>query len=223
MSQINKADTSASQASQGDSDSAVRQAPRWPMWLGFLLPILIVFFVALGFYYFELLPQQSNLINKVQPKVEIGKDYYVLVPLVELSSTNASDESWDSYNNSAPDVRVEIYWKNQRVYRSSTKTDSFVAKWSNAEFDLIGMALSGKSTSVDEALQAARINIRQGDEIEVRVYDEDMLGSSEEAGKKQFTTSDLHLGDTVHNLSQPGLRRIILRVLDMDTPPDIFK
>ena len=223
MKQIESSNKSANQLQEKESAPKEQFQKSWPIWLGFIIPIAIVGLAAAGFYYLELLPQQTASGAAKQSKTVIGKDYYVLVTLVELSKSNLQNESWDEYNNSAPDISVEVFWKGQRVYRSSTKTDSFVAKWSNAEFDLIGMALSGKSTSVDEAIRAARINIRSGDEIEVRVYDEDLLGIKEEAGRKRFATSDLTIGDTTYSYKEEGIKRIILRVLDMDSPPDMFK
>jgi hypothetical protein len=153
----------------------------------------------------------------------LGQDYYVFVSLVELSDKNNNGIEWDEYPPSAPDIKVEIQWKNKIVYSSTTKDDTFLAKWSNASVDIMDLALSGKGASVDSAIQAARINISEKDYIEIRVFDVDLLGSSDLAGSKLIKSTDLVLGDQLLSYPSGAIRRIKLRVLSMDQAPDILQ
>jgi len=147
-------------------------------------------------------------------RVELGKDYYVGVSLVELSETDSEGESWDSYNKSGPDIVVEIHWKGNRIYRSTKKEDSFIAHWSETELDLRNVALSGTGTSADSLIQAARLNIREGEDIEVKVFDADLV-DDEFVGSKIFETADLVLGERSYNYEGPGIKRISLRVKEL--------
>ena len=154
-------------------------------------------------------------------KVQVGFDYYVSATVIELTELDPQGESWDS-NNSAPDIYYEIYWKGSRIFQSTTKDDSFIAKWSNAEIDLKQLALNGGTTSLDNLVQAARLNIKADEHIELRVYDSDIV-DSQIAGSVMFASKDLLVGDTTYEYIKPGVRRIVLRVSDMSKPVDVAK
>ena len=171
-----------------------------------------------------MLAKPSGLSSSVTSptKVQIGKDYYVSASIVELTALNPDGNSWDSLTSSAPDIYYEIYWKGTRVFSSATKDDTFLAKWSNAEIDLKKLALNGGTTSLDNLIQAARLNIKEDENIEVRVYDSDVV-ESQLAGIKTFASRDLAIGDTSYEYKEPGIKRIILRVSDMSNPVDVAK
>jgi len=158
------------------------------------------------------LPSQKT--SSILSEVEVGKDYYVSVSLVELSEKNKEGEPWDSVSESGPDIFVEIYWKGNRIYRSTTKEDTFVAKWSNGELNLRSMALQGGRTSMDDVIKAARVNIKEEDEIEVRVYDADLVGNTL-AGVLTLPLAKLNPGDTVYRDVSATVKRLSLRVTDM--------
>jgi len=210
--------------SQNLPESEATSSPAKPShWKAFLIPILIVLLTGACFYFFEIRLSSTKVLRKEAPQVTLGRDYYVTASVVELTPKNAKDESWDKYNNTAPDIYFEIYWKDQRVFQSTTKEDALVGKWSNAEVNIIDMALKGKSASVDAAIRAARINIAKDEKIEIKVYDSDLLGTEELAGSKRFLTSELRIGDTPYIYQQPGIRRLVLRVMDMQQTPDVLK
>ena len=77
-----------------------------------------------------------------------------------------------------------------------------------------------RGTSIDSLVQAARLNIQPGESIEIVVYDSDVL-KNDLAGKKFFASPDLKLSDTTYEFSEPGIKRMILRVQDMSQPPDV--
>ena len=154
-------------------------------------------------------------------QVELGKDYYVSAVLVELKERDAAGEPWDGYNETGPDIYYEIAWKGTRIFRSTSKDDTFVAKWSNAELNVARMALQG-ATSLETLVQAARINIKNNETIEVEVFDADAV-QDDLAGKKSFETTELKVGDTTYEFSDTGIKRLILRVSDMTQPPDVSR
>ncbi len=155
--------------------------------------------------------------------VAVGKDYYVSVKLVELESLDPRGNAWDSVDSSAPDISVDLLWRGQRVYRSTMKSDTLIAKWSNGEIDLRRIALTGEKTSVESLISAARISIHPKEQIELVVYDQDLLGVSDEAGRVLLETAKLKVGDTTIDKPAPGIRRIEVTVSSMDSLPDVGK
>ena len=202
-------------------DSAKEYIVRW---LSLLVPACIV--VTTGLVYTSFVRSKTSASNVAvsteTSNVQIGKDYYVSIALLELSERDREGQAWDSYNNSGPDIFVEVYWKGSRVYRSTTKEDSFVAKWSSAELDVRKMALTGQTASLDGLIQAARINIRSGETISIRAYDADLV-DSDEAGERSLRTTDLKIGDTTYDYAGPGIRRMVVRVADMSEPVDVTR
>jgi len=183
----------------------------------YLYPLLIV--AVIGALLTELgisppLRSSSSETRKVVP----GHDYYVTVSLAELAATN-ENAPWDSIDESGPDIYVEIYWKGNRIYRSTTKDDTFVAKWSNAEMSLRDLALTGQKTSMDDLIRAARLNVRAGETIEIKVYESDLIGATL-AGELSIAVTDLEIGDHTYEFKQGGVRRLVLRVLDMQDAVD---
>lgn len=190
----------------------------------FLIPTIIVLAIAGGYYYWsqgQLGPGKAA--QQPRTPVTAGDDYYVLVKLVELMPTDAKGKTWDSVNDSGPDIMVEIHWRGQRVYRSTTKSDSFVAKWSAAEIDLRKIALSGEATSVESVIKAARVNITPGEELKVTVYDIDFLNEGDEAGSLIVPTSELILGEHIYTNPAPAIKRIVLKVVSMDASPEMLQ
>lgn len=180
--------------------------------ISFLLPLAVVALVWAGMHSLRLLPGQGGVSAPLT--VAVGKDYYVTVSLVELSEKDPAGERWDAISESGPDIFVEIFWKGNRIYKSTTKNDTFVAKWSNAELNLRAMAFTGERASMDDVIRAARVNVKTGEELEIRVYDEDLLGNVV-AGTQRLVMSELHLGDTTYTNVSPSVKRLTLRVSDM--------
>lgn len=187
----------------------------------FLLPLLLAAAAGAGMFALGIAPDFNGSAPPPpsNPPVTVGKDYYVTVALLELSEKDAAGNPWDSLDESGPDIYVEIFWKGNRIYKSTEKKDTFIAKWSNAELNLRSVALTGKSTSIDDTISAARVNIKPNESIEVRAYDADLLDNTL-AGVRFFRMTDLKVGDTQYEYQGPGIKRIILRVNDMSQPVD---
>ncbi len=183
----------------------------------YLYPLLVVGVVGAFLFALELAPPFGRQ-ELSPPKVTLGRDYYVTVSLVELSPSDG-DSLWDPVDESGPDIFVEAYWMGNRIYRSTTKEDTFVAKWSNAELSLRDLALKGSNTSMDDLIRAARVNIRKDETIEIKVLESDLLTSSV-AGTFTLTTSELFVGDHTYESPSGGVRRLTVRVLDMQNAVD---
>lgn len=212
---LDSADDSPSCPARRDVPGSLRERLR--RYTVFLIPCAIVAVTGMVFYLTELVKNPTE-----QQRVLQGGDYYVFVSLVELTEQNGAGEAWDLYNDSAPDIFVEMFWRGQRVFQSTTKEDTLIAKFSNTEVDLLNLALKGGRASLDETVHAARITVAEGETLEIRVYDSDLLGRAEPAGVRSFQTVDLLVGDTTYVFDEPGVRRIILRVLDMKGTPDLL-
>ena len=184
------------------------------------VPALIAALAAGGYVLVK--PSRLPSSGSPQNKVQLGRDYYVSASTIELTELDSAGSAWDTLTGSAPDMYYEIYWKGTRVFSSTTKDDSFLAKWSNAEIDLKKLALNGGTTSLDNLIQAARLNIKENESIEVRVYDSDLV-ESHLAGIKTFPSKDLVIGDTSYEYTEPGIKRIVLRVSDMSNPVDVAR
>ena len=189
----------------------------------FIYPLLVA--LASGVVYLKLsgspfiAPDTSSTAAADAGAVQPGKDYYVTVALLEISERDAAGGSWDSLTESGPDIYVEIQWKGTRIYRSTVKKDTFVAKWSNAELNLRALALSGQGASMDDIIHAARMNVKPDEEIVIRAFDDDLL-SGAEAGSLTVKTTDLRVGDTTYELAGPGIKRLVIRVSDMSQAVD---
>lgn len=212
--------------SSAESNSRIRDRLAIP--LGVCIAALVAFLSGVYFVTSEKpinqarQPSMGEGLNSEQQAVAVGRDYYISLSLVEVSERNPSGEVWDSINESGPDITVEIYWKGNRIYRSTTKEDTFVAKWSTGEIHLGQMALSGGTTSLDDLVQAARLNIRTDELITIKVIDADLL-SQNLIGEKTFTTTDLAVGERSYSFEGPGIIRLTIRVNDMQDAIDILR
>lgn len=205
---------SAAKAAARESDRRTRR------YIDFFKPALIVLIIGLSMYGAGL--NGTKAAGSPEKRVEAGKDYYLTVALLEFSENDLQGVTWDHYNDTGPDIYVEITWKGKRIYKSTTKPDTFIAKWSNAEFDLRGMAIKGRTASMDDVINAARVNIKEGEEIAVSAYDDDTI-KSDLAGEKVFRLSDLKVGDNLFVYDTPGIRRMVIRISDMSEPVDVLQ
>ena len=187
-------------------------------WRYHLYSAAILIVVGSALLLFDLGPGLTRS-KPTDEKVTIGKDYYVTVSLVELYENDPTGARWDNVNESGPDVYVEVLWKGNRIYRSTTKDDTFVAKWSNAELNLRNMAISGSQMSMDDLIRAARINVREGDTVEFRIFDSDLLNNTL-AGELSLGAPELSLGDRTYEFQTGGVRRMTVRVSDMNQAVD---
>ncbi|MHC4547488.1 MAG: C2 domain-containing protein [Planctomycetota bacterium] len=144
-------------------------------------------------------------------RVAEGEHYYVLLTVVEVMPRDGEDETWD-VGDEAPDLFYEIRWQGQRVFESSTKEDTLVAKWSN-----VAVALSDvvDAVSLDDAIKAARITARGDGELEFAVYDRD-VGRDDLVGRWTVPVEELREGDQRWERPAGRLVSATCRVLALD-------
>jgi len=168
--------------------------------------LLVVAFAGGGVFYLGQRARASAPEPPPDPQVEDEVHYYVLLDLVEVEPGD-----WDA-DDSSPDLFYRIRWQGQEVFRSATKEDTLVAKWSNAA---VGLGDVVRAVSIDDSIKAARITARKGDVIEFAVYDED-LAVDDPVGSWSVPVEALHVGDQVFR--RPGGRVVLAqcRVLPIE-------
>ncbi len=149
-------------------------------------------------------------------------EYYLYPLSVELEGKRPDGSLWDSLGNSAPDPYVTIEWKGQEVYRSSTKNDTLLAHWSIAEFSLAKIAVTGGKTSIDDHVKAARISFSKGGSVTVKIWDDDVT-MNDFIGEFQISFADLAIGENAISPNVPGVTKVILKVVDIRTAPDLLQ
>jgi hypothetical protein len=143
--------------------------------------------------------------------VRAETQYYVFLTMVEAAPKDADGDGWDP-GGSAPDLAYEIRWQDQVVFESTKKSDTLVAKWSTTTLEATDVM---KGISIDDAIKAARITVRPGEELEFVVYDRDMAGD-DLVGKWKVRTDALKLGDQTWKEPDTGVVAAICRVLPID-------
>jgi len=124
--------------------------------------------------------------------VDAGEMYYVMLSAIEVAPQKDDDGAkWD-IDGSPPDLYFEIHWQGHKVFSSSTKKDTLVARWTNITLGVGDVLSSG--VSLDDSIKAARITARKGDEIEFRVYDDDLAGD-DLVGRFKVPAERLRVGD----------------------------
>lgn len=188
--------------------------PALPFFIRALIPALIAT-AAACFYLYFLAPALSG--ERRGMTVVPGEDYYVTVSLLEVTPHDKEGEPWDDLSSTGPDLFVEIWWQGTMVYRSRTKEDSLLARWSDTELSLRDMALGGKSASEDDLVAGARINVQPRSEVVIRVFDEDPFGTTE-IGELKLPVESLQIGEQTVTQQAAGIRRIIVKVVPMQEP-----
>lgn len=173
-------------------------------WLA-LSSLLVVAAAGAGVYYLSREPAPAPGAPSL-PRVADERHYYVLLTLVEVEPAK-----WDA-DGSPPDLFYRVRWQGHDVFRSATKKDTLLAKWSNASVDALDIV---KSVSIDDSIKAARITARAGDRIEFAVYDKD-LGFDDAVGSWTVAVDALEVGDRAWR--RPGGRVVSAecRVLPID-------
>ena len=145
------------------------------------------------------------------PRVEIGKQFYVLLGAVEVAGKKQDGARWD-VGQPAPDLFYEVRWKDTIVFRSSRKDDTLLARWNAGGIDVTDLL---RKVSVDDSIEAARITVREGESLEFIVWDHDMA-SDDEVGRWNVATTALRAGVEVWSQPAPGVVSAHCRVIPID-------
>lgn len=104
------------------------------------------------------------------PEAGTAQDTWVSVATVEIASLNKAGKAWD-VDKSGPDVFYEIWWKGNRVYKSSVCTDALIAKWDSQEIN-VGKLL--RTNRIEASRTGAIVNPATDSLIVVKILDSDV-------------------------------------------------
>jgi len=187
---------------------------RW-LWAG-LTSILVIGAVAYPFLR-EVVPATGHEAVAPEarpqqgPRVEIGKQYYVLLGAVEAASRNDNGGKWD-VGKHAPDLFYEIRWQDTMVFRSSRKNDTLLGRWNAGGIDVTDLI---HKVSVDDSIEAARVTVREGESLEFTVWDH-YLASDDQVGRWTQATTALRVGNQVWSDPVKGIVSATCRVIPID-------
>ena len=219
------------------TENGSTESPPAPSPFYYGVPLLIV--LAVGAVFF--LGEKTGNEDKAEPsrKVVVGKDYYVLVTLMEFHPAKRGGASWDG-GSSAPDLYYQLSWHGKTIYH--TKNDVvknvLIAKWFGLGANVSVMDLrkvlsnEGQRLSPRNLIKAALISVEPNGELVIRAYDDDPL-RDDFAGGCAIPLADLESGDNAYFIDaggkptrdrdrmasdRGGLKRFVLRVVDSAQP-----
>jgi hypothetical protein len=134
--------------------------------------------------------------------------YVVFLSQIEVDHHQKDGGKWDA-TDGGPDIRYDIYWRGNRVFRSSTREDTLVARWNQDE---VGITDLIAGVSEERTLKAARITAHPGEKIEFRVVDDDPV-RNDDIGTWEVAVESLKTGDQVWSGPAPGILQAVCRVL----------
>jgi hypothetical protein len=159
-----------------------------------------------------LLLHRSGLLGARAPEgdalVAVDDQYAVFLSQIEVEQRKASGRKWDARAN-GPDVRYEVHWRGSRIFKSSVRKDTLLARWDPDEVR-IGDLVDGLSP--EGTMKAARITARPGEILEFRVVEDDAI-ANDEIGRWQVAVDSLHVGDQIWTAPAPGVRQATCRVV----------
>ena len=203
----------------------------------YVVPLLIV--LAVGALFWTGNGEREADAEKVPQKVVVGKDYYVLVTLMEFHSAKQGGASWDK-GGSAPDVYYQLSWHGKTVYHTENDVvkNVLIAKWFGLGANVSVLELrkvltsDGKRFSPRNLIKAAVISVEPQGELVIRAYDNDLV-QDDFAGSCTIPLADLETGDNAYFIdaegratrdrdrmaaARGGLKRFVLRVVDSAQP-----
>jgi len=147
-------------------------------------------------------------------------DYYLHVKLIELTERRPDGKAWDSVGDSGPDIKFTLTWRHNVIWKSTEKADTLIGSWDLMKVDVRQMITSGGPTDLGELINAPLIHYTPAEMVELKVWDEDTVGS-DDAGTIPIKLADLSPGE---NTLEPALgkkmavKRVVLAVIDRRTP-----
>ena len=154
------------------------------------------------------------------PGLAKDHDYYVHVKLIEVTERMAGNKPWDRAGGSGPDLRFSLKWRNNLIWKSMEKPDTLIGSWDLMKVDLRQMLLSGGPTDIEGLVNAPLVHYAPGETVELKVWDEDTVGS-DEAGSLILKLEDLRPGDNTlvpSGGAAKALKRVVVTVVDRRTP-----
>jgi len=211
--------------------------PAPPSSFFYAVPLLIV--LAVGVMFWAGNDEREADAEKASKKVLEGKDYYVLITLMEFHPAKQGGVGWDA-GSSAPDMYYQLNWHGKTVYHTENDVvkNVLIAKWfglgANVSVIELRKVLSsdGQRLSPRNLIKAALISVEPNGELVIRAYDDDPL-RDDFAGGCTIPLADLEPGDNAYFIDaegkptrdrdriaadRGGLKRFVLRVVDSAQP-----
>jgi hypothetical protein len=154
------------------------------------------------------------------PRLTTGHDYYLHVKLIELAERRPNGKQWDSFDDSGPDIRFTLTWRQNVIWKSIEKSNTLIGSWDLMKVDLGQLITSGGQTDLEGLVNAPLVHCEPGETIELKVWDEDTVGS-DGAGTITIRLDGLRPGE---NTLLPaadksiGVKRVVLALIDRRTP-----
>ena len=128
------------------------------------------------------------------PRLTEGHDYYLHVKLIELADQPPDGKQWDSSDDSGPDIRFRLTWREQRDLELDRKRpNTLIGSWDLMKVDLKQVIRSGGQTDLEGMVNAPLVHYERGGTVELKVWDEDTVGS-DDAGAITIQLDDLDPG-----------------------------
>ena len=154
------------------------------------------------------------------PRLIADHDYYLHVKLIELTERKPNGKAWDSVDDSGPDIRFMLTWRGNVIWKSTEKSNTLIGSWDLMKVDVRQMITSGGPTDLGELINAPLIHYAPRETVELKVWDEDTVGS-DDAGTIPINLADLSPGE---NTILPTLgkkmavKRVVVALIDRRTP-----
>jgi hypothetical protein len=154
------------------------------------------------------------------PGLTSGHDYYLHVKLIELAERRPNGKQWDSIDDSGPDVRFNLTWHDNVIWKSIEKPNTLIGSWDLMRVDLRQVITSGGQTDLEGLVNAPLVHYTVGAVVTLKVWDEDTVGS-DDAGTLTIKLDELRPGE--NTLLPPGdgsasVKRVVLALIDRRTP-----
>ncbi|MDE2715153.1 MAG: hypothetical protein OSB74_12390 [Verrucomicrobiota bacterium] len=211
--------------------------PAPPSSFFYAVPLLIV--LAVGAMFWAGNDEREADAEEASEKVLEGKDYYVLVTLMEFHPAKQGGAGWDA-GSSAPDMYYQLNWHGKTVYHTENDVvkNALIAKWFGLGANVSVIELrkvltsDGQRLSPRNLIKAALISVEPNGELVISAYDDDPL-RDDFAGGCTIPLADLEPGDNAYFIDaegkptrdrdrmaadRGGVKRFVLRVVDSEQP-----
>lgn len=148
-----------------------------------------------------------------------GNDYYLHVKLIELADRAPGGSAWDRIDDSGPDIRFRLTWRQNVVWEGGAKADTLIGSWDLMKIDLRQVLASGGKAELEGALNAPLIHYRPGETVDLLVWDDDTVGS-DDAGAVTLKLDEFGPGETSLVPTGDGakaIKRVVLAFIDRRT------
>lgn len=148
-----------------------------------------------------------------------GNDYYLHVKLIELADRAPGGSAWDRIDDSGPDIRFRLTWRQNVVWEGGAKADTLIGSWDLMKIDLRQVLASGGKAELEGALNAPLIHYQPGETVELLVWDDDTVGS-DDAGAVTLKLDEFGPGETSFVPAGEGakaIKRVVLAFIDRRT------